>query len=87
VWGRWRDATSVGFTGRVELVDFTFREQAMGRVVSDMRYTNRFLEFLEPRLERGSQTAHGSGVAVDFDARRIYFTNILSTTEPLVITH
>jgi hypothetical protein len=87
VWGRWRDAASVGFTGRVELVDFTFREQAMGRVVSDMRYTNRFLEFLEPRLERGSQIAHGSGIAADFDARRIYFTNILSTTEPLVITH
>jgi len=86
VWGRWRDNASIGFTGRVALADFSFREQAVSRLASELRYTNRFLEFLEPKLERGNQSAFGPGVAVDFDAQRIYLTNVLSTVEPLAVT-
>lgn len=86
VWGRWRDPASIGFTGRVELVDFSFREQTFSRLASELRYTNRFLEFLEPKLDRANETAFGPGVAVDFEAQRVYLTNIFSSTEPLVIT-
>lgn len=84
--GRWRDNASISFTGRVELADFSFREQGISRLVSELRYTNRFLEFLAPKLERGEEYAFGPGMAVDLDAQRIYLTNILSTTEPLLIT-
>ena len=85
IWGRWREPHSVGFTGRVELTEFTFREQVIGHLESDLRYTNRFLEFLAPRLERGPQRANAAGIAVDFPAERVYITNAHSTTEPMVI--
>lgn len=86
VWGRWREPESVAFTGRVELAEFSFREENVGRFASALRYTNRFLEFLEPRMERGTQSVHGAGVALDLPARRVYLTNMLSTIEPMLIT-
>lgn len=87
VWGRWREPDSVGFTGRVALAEFTFREQVIGRLESALRYTNRFLEFLAPRLERGPQLATAAGIALDFPAERVYITNAHSTTEPMVIAN
>jgi hypothetical protein len=85
VWGRWRENDRIGFQGHVVLPDFTFREQTATRFESTLRYTNRFLEFLQPRLERGPQSASADGITADFNAQRVYFTNGLSTAEPLVI--
>ena len=85
VWGRWRDNSSIAFTGRVALAELTFREQTISHFESSLHYTNRFLEFLDPRLERGTQLVTAAGVAVDFPAQRVYFTNVHSTAEPLVI--
>lgn len=85
IWGRWRDRDSVGFTGRVALAELTFRDQSVSRFQSGLRYTNRFLEFHDVRLERGTQLVTSPGIAADFSAQRIYFTNVHSTAEPLVI--
>lgn len=85
VWGRWRDRDSVGFTGRVELADFSFRGESVSRVATSLRYTNQFLEFLEPRVERGAELATASGLAADFPAQRLYLTNAQGTTEPMFI--
>jgi hypothetical protein len=85
VWGRWHENDRLGFQGRVTLADFTFREQTATHFESALRYTNRVLEFLQPRLERGRQSAGADGITADFNAQRVYFTNALSTAEPLVI--
>lgn len=85
VWGRWRENDSIGFRGRVNLTNVTFREQSMGRVEAALQYTNRVLEFLDPRLERGTQTVTAAALTADFNEQRIYFTNVHSTAEPLVI--
>lgn len=87
VWGRWRDTSSIAFTGRVALAELTFREQSVSHFESSLRYTNQFLEFLEPRLERGTQLVTAAGITADFPAHRVYFTNVHSTAEPLTVAH
>lgn len=85
VWGNWRASERLGARGHVTLTDFTFRGETASRLETTLRYTNRFLEFLAPRLERGAETATADGVAVDFDAQRVYLTNALCAAEPMVI--
>jgi hypothetical protein len=85
LWGRWREPDRTGFRGRVALTNFIFREQTVDHVVSELRYTNRVLEFIEPRLWRGTQVLSAAGIAADFNTMRIHFTNGFSTTEPMVV--
>ena len=86
VWGNWRDSARLGLKGHVTLTDFSFRDETASRIETSLRYTNRFLEFLAPHLDRGPQTANAEGIALDFAAQRIYFTNVFSTADPMVIT-
>lgn len=85
VWGHWRKSDLVGFRGRVALTNFAYRGETASRFESSLRYTNRFLELLQPRLERGPQAANAGGVAVDLDRQRLFITNGFSTVEPMVI--
>jgi len=85
VWGRWRDNESVGVRGRVALTNFTFRGETAGGFEAALRYTNRVLEVLDPRLARSTGFASADGITADFNAQRVYLTNGLSTTDPMVI--
>jgi hypothetical protein len=85
VRGRGHEPDRLGFAGRVTMTNFAVRGEAASYVETAVRYTNRWLEFLDPRLRRGPQTLSASGIAVDFNAQRIYFTNGFSTAEPLVV--
>ena len=57
----------------------------MSSVESAFRYTNRFLEFFQPRLQAGAQKMTADGIAVDFNSWRIYFTNGFSTADPRAV--
>ena len=85
VWGRSFDYDRLGLKARVSLTNFSFRGETAGYLEASLRYTNRVLEFLDPRLLRGTQTAVAAGLTADFNADRIYITNGFSTAEPLVI--
>ena len=80
VRGRLYDYDSIGAAGRMALTNFTIRGETVGSVESTFRYTNRFLEFLQPHLQTGAQTMTADGIAVDFNLWRIYFTNGFSST-------
>jgi hypothetical protein len=83
--GHWHQPDRIGFQGHLALTNFTFREQAADGVVSAFRYTNRVLEFSEPRLWRGTQALSAAGITADFNTHRIHFTNGFSTAEPMVV--
>lgn len=85
-WGRWREPESIGCTGHVAIAKVSYREQEVSGVESDLRYTNRVVEFLQPRADRGDLRFRATAVVADLNARRIYFTNADSTFEPLVVT-
>ncbi len=85
IWGRLYDNDSLGATGHLALTNFTIRGETVGSVESAFRYTNRFLEFFQPRLQTGMQTMAADGIAVDFNAWRIYFTNGVSTADPRAV--
>lgn len=87
LWGRGDEVDRLGFQGRVALTNFTFREFNSDAIVTGLRYTNRILECLEPRLWRGTQTVAAAGIRADFNAARIYFTNGFSTVDPGPLTH
>src|SRR5262249_28742995 len=65
--------------------NFTVRGQSAGAFESEVRYTNRFLEFIEPRMSHEGQAMNASGVAADFETMRIHFTNGFSTADPQTV--
>jgi len=84
-WGNWHDVERIGVRGRVALTNFTFRGESVSALQTVLQYTNRFLQFSNPRLQRGAQQMSADGVAADFLTQRVYLTNGFSTTEPMVI--
>jgi hypothetical protein len=86
VGGRLYDYDSLSVTGRVALTNFTLRGQSADTLTSELRYTNRILELFHPRVWHGSQTMTADRVALDFNARRILFTNGFSTADPRMVT-
>ncbi|MGA9780102.1 MAG: hypothetical protein WBS33_17720, partial [Verrucomicrobiia bacterium] len=84
-WGRLYDNDSIGARGHMALTNFTLRGETVSRVESDFCYTNRLLEFFQPRLLTGAQRMRADGIAVDFNSWRIYFTNGFSTADPRAV--
>ncbi len=87
VVGRLYDYDSIGVNGRVALTNFTIRGQSVDSVAGELRYTNRVLEFLNPRLWHGTQTMTADTVTLDFNDRMVRFTNGFSTADPRLVTH
>jgi hypothetical protein len=85
IWGTLRQPDSIGFAGSVALTNATFREQSADAVVTQIHYTNRVLEFIEPRLWRGTQAMSATRITADFNIWRIHFTNGYSTADPMVV--
>ena len=85
VWGRLYDDESVGATGHLALTNFTIRGEAVSSVGSDFHYTNRCIEFFQPRLQTDAHEMMADGITVDFNSWRIYFTNGFSTADPRAV--
>jgi hypothetical protein len=85
VHGRWDALDSIGVQGRASLTNFTFREQAISGVQTAVSYTNRFLQFTGPRVQRGARVGIADAVGADFIGQKIYLTNAFSTLEPMVV--
>jgi len=83
--GNWHDLERIGIKGTVALTNFTFRGESASAVQTSLQYTNRFLQFTNPRLQRGTQQMSADGLGADFLAQKIYVTNGFSTTEPMVV--
>jgi hypothetical protein len=83
--GNWHDPERIGIEGSVALTNFTFRGESVSALQTALQYTNRFLQFRNPRLQRGAQQMSADGLGADFLAQKIYLTNGFSTTEPMVI--
>jgi AsmA-like C-terminal region len=82
VSGRLSDWDSLAVNGRLALTNFSVRGQRFGDVTTTVNYTNRVLAFLQPLMHTGTQAATAGSVTLDFNARLIYFTNVLSSADP-----
>ena len=85
VCGQLYDYDSIGAAGRVALTNFSIRGEAVDSVAGGFAYTNRVLEFTNPRLWRGAQTMTADRITLDFNRRLISFKNGYSTTEPELV--
>ncbi len=85
VWGRLYDYDGIGAAGRVVLTNFTVRGESIDDVTGDFSYTNRVLEFSNPRLGRGAQTMTADLITLDFNRRLISFKNGHSAADPQAV--
>ena len=85
IWGRGHELERTGIKGRVALTNFTFRGESASGLQTALQYTNRLLQFTNPRLQRGPQQLRADGLGADFLAQKIYLTNGFSTAEPMVV--
>ncbi len=85
--GNLRDFATFTANGRVAVTNFAVRSQTFESVAADLSYSNQVLDFLHPQMFRahGTQTMTADAVALDFNARMIFFTNGFSTTEPMAV--
>lgn len=84
-WGRLYDYDRIGASGRVACTNFTVRGQSVDSVAGEFSYTNRVLEFFNPRLWRGTEMMTADFITLDFDRKLISFTNGYSTAEPQAV--
>jgi len=87
VSGNLRDFARLAATGRVAATNFAVRGETFESVAADLSYSNLVVDFLRPQMFRagGTQTMTADAVALDFNARMIFFTNGFSTTEPMAV--
>ncbi|HEY5043297.1 MAG TPA: AsmA-like C-terminal region-containing protein [Verrucomicrobiae bacterium] len=85
--GNLQNLAALSAAGRLALTNFSVRGQSADSVTGNFSYTNRVLEFLHAELFRadGTQTMTADAVALDFNARMVFFTNGFSTAEPMVV--
>ena len=87
VWGRWYDEALLGIRARVVATNFAIRGQPVDGFQSSVRYTNKVLTLIDPRLQRehGTQLMAADTVTADFVSRYVYVTNGVSTADPLAV--
>ena len=85
--GNLQNFDSLTAAGHLALTNFSVRGQTADSVTGNFTYTNHVLEFLQTQLFRagGAQTLAADAVALDFNARMIFFTNGFSTAEPMMV--
>jgi hypothetical protein len=85
IWGRAHELERTGLKARVALSNFTFRGESASGLQTGVQYTNKFLQFNSPRVQRGEQRMSADGVGVDLAAQLVFLTNGFGTTEPMVV--
>ncbi len=85
IWGHGQELERIGLKGRVALTNFTFRGESASGLQTALQYTNRFLQFNSPRLQRGAQQMSADGVGVDFASQLVFLTNGFGIAEPMVV--
>jgi hypothetical protein len=86
IWGHSNDPAQLGFRGRVALTNFTFRGQSVSGFQSRLNYTNKLLELIDVKLQRGKERLNAEGLLVDLRTEKIYLTNGFSTADPEAVT-
>ena len=56
--GRLNNLESLQASGRVELTNFTFRGESFSGLQTSVEYSNRWVRFTAPRIQRGAQQMH-----------------------------
>ena len=85
VWANAHELERIGVKGRVGLTNFTFRGESANGLQTGVQYTNKFLQFNSPRVQRGGHQISADGVGVDLRAQLVFLTNGFGITEPMVI--
>ena len=85
VWADANELERTGVKGRVALTNFTFRGESANGLQTGVQYTNKFLQFNSPRIQRGAHQISADGVGVDLATQLVFLTNGFGTAEPMVI--
>ncbi|MEI7937846.1 MAG: AsmA-like C-terminal region-containing protein [Verrucomicrobiota bacterium] len=85
VWGHAHELERTGLKARVALSNFTFRGESASGLQTGVQYTNQFLQFNSPRVQRGVARIGADGVGVDLAAQLVFLTNGFGAIEPMVV--
>jgi hypothetical protein len=85
-WGNWREWSRLGFSGQFAGTNFTFRNEAIQDCVTGVTYSNQFLSFLGPQIQRTGERGRAEGIGVNLDAELLYLTNAWGNLSPYAIT-
>jgi hypothetical protein len=85
IWGHWRDLDRLGVKAKVRADNFKFRGENVAQASAEVIYTNLFLAFINPEIQRPAEKGVAPGIAVDFAGQRVWFTNAFGNLNPQVV--
>jgi hypothetical protein len=86
VWGNWRDLEQISFVARAAATNFTFRGESVKDCRTRLIYTNGFLSFIAPEVQREGERGTAAGIGLDPVAQKLYLTNAVGNLNAYAIT-
>jgi hypothetical protein len=84
--GNWHDWSQLEGDLHLALTNFAFREQTVQACTADLKYRNRFLSILRPRVWREGEAAEADGIGIDLVENRLFLTNAVGRLSVRAIT-
>ncbi|MBI3876811.1 MAG: hypothetical protein HY300_12815, partial [Verrucomicrobia bacterium] len=84
--GNWREPGTTRLNARVTMTNFTFRGESCSALNTSVKFADRKFHFADIEIRRGEEAITAPVADIDLDTRRISFTNVFSTMDPLVAT-
>jgi hypothetical protein len=83
--GNWREPSHLSLSGDFAASNFVFRGEAIKHCATGIHFTNQFLGFLGPQVQREGERGQADGVGVDLGAHLIHLTNAAGNLSPYAI--
>ena len=84
--GPWRGVDRLAFTAQLAITNFSFRGETVKDATVWLQYSNKFLSFVHPQVQREGERATAEGVGVDFEAQKLYLTNATGNLNAYALT-
>lgn len=85
IWANWLDMDRLGIVARIAATNFTVRGETVKDCVSRLHYTNKFLAFLEPQVQREGERGAAPGIGIDLERQKLYLTNAFGNLDPQAV--
>jgi hypothetical protein len=86
VWGNWLDLDHISFAAWVAATNFIFRGESVKDCRTTLVYTNEFLSFIAPEVQRVGERGTATGIGLDPVAQKLYLTNAVGNINAYAIT-
>ncbi len=84
--GNWGELETLRASGQIQVTNFVYRTNHVDTLTTAFVYTNANLRLTNSHLTRLDKQITATAVAIDFPTAHVFFTNVYSTMDPMLVT-